>query len=100
MGRGDFRQAGKGFIQKPTLLRPKAAPAEAKPVLPLDHEGEHTAHASVALGLTLGRHPLAFLREAGSGWAEAALGRADEIRRPQDDRRPPQAKLPASRDFR
>jgi error-prone DNA polymerase len=40
------------------------------------------------------------LREAGSDWAAAALGRADEIRRPQDDRRPPRAKLPASRDFR
>jgi error-prone DNA polymerase len=40
------------------------------------------------------------LREAGSAWAAAALGRADEVARPQDDRRPPRAKLPASRDFR
>jgi error-prone DNA polymerase len=40
------------------------------------------------------------LREAGSDWAAAALGRADEVVRPQDDRRPPRAKLPASRDFR
>jgi error-prone DNA polymerase len=39
------------------------------------------------------------LREAGSDWA-AALGRADEVAHPQDDRRPPRAKLPASRDFR
>jgi error-prone DNA polymerase len=40
------------------------------------------------------------LQEAGSAWAAAALGRADEVMHPQDDRRPPRAKLPASRDFR
>jgi hypothetical protein len=40
------------------------------------------------------------LQEAGSAWAAAALGRADEVAHPQDDRCPPRAKLPASRDFR
>ncbi|MCA3271543.1 MAG: hypothetical protein ING09_12955 [Roseomonas sp.] len=40
------------------------------------------------------------LREAGSVWAAAALGRADEVVCPQDDRRTPRAKLPTSRDFR
>jgi error-prone DNA polymerase len=34
-------------------------------------------------------------------WAERSLGRADEVRRPEPGaRRPPRARLPASRDFR
>jgi len=36
-----------------------------------------------------------------AAWAERSLGRADEVRRPEPGaRRPPRAKLPASRDFR
>jgi error-prone DNA polymerase len=36
-----------------------------------------------------------------TAWAERSLGRADEVRRPEPgSRRPPRAKLPASRDFR
>jgi len=43
-------------------------------------------------------------KDGGSGdtaWAERSLGRADEVKRPEPGaRRPPQAKLPPSRDFR
>ena len=36
-----------------------------------------------------------------AAWAERSLGRADEVRRPEPGaRRPPRARLPASRDFR
>jgi error-prone DNA polymerase len=36
-----------------------------------------------------------------TAWAERSLGRADEVKRPEPGaRRPPQAKLQASRDFR
>jgi error-prone DNA polymerase len=36
-----------------------------------------------------------------TAWAERSLGRADEVKRPEPGgRRPPQARLPASRDFR
>jgi error-prone DNA polymerase len=37
-----------------------------------------------------------------AAWAERGLGRADEVRHPEpsDARRPPRARLPASRDFR
>ncbi|OYW08023.1 MAG: hypothetical protein B7Z53_05380 [Rhodospirillales bacterium 12-71-4] len=39
--------------------------------------------------------------EAGSAWAERALGRADEVRRPDPGARAPKrTRLPASRDFR
>lgn len=36
----------------------------------------------------------------GGAWADRAIGRADEVRRPEPGgRKPPGAKLPASRDF-
>ena len=35
-----------------------------------------------------------------TGWTERNLGRADEVRRPEPERRPPRAGLPGSRDFR
>ena len=33
-------------------------------------------------------------------WAERNLGRSDEVRRPEPERRKPKARLPGSRDFR
>jgi error-prone DNA polymerase len=50
-----------GFEQRPPLLA-DAAPVEATPDLPEPAEGESIFEDYAALGLSLGRHPVALLR--------------------------------------
>jgi len=51
-----------GLDRPPALLR-DAPVREADPVLPVPTEGEHLVADYASLGLTLGRHPLALLRD-------------------------------------
>ncbi len=67
-----------GGVIAPMPLLPHARVAEAVPLLRVPGEGENIVADYRALGLTLGRHPLALLRErlAGRGFVTAAQLRA------------------------